>query len=290
LHNRFKAFNPVVDMDNPIFKVGMVFSDVQELRLALTAYSVRNRVKVHKLKNDRRRLDAVCKPGCPWSLKATSDSRTGGFTIRRYACKHTCQRQWELKALTAPFLASKFIDEVRDNQKISLKTFAAKVQREFNLCPNRWKLSRARKEALNIINGDEDGQFSLLWDYGQELRRSNPGSTFFISTNRVQGIRDEAPEEHLSTLYWSYGPIEMGFLRGCRPLICVDGCHTKTKYKGQLLTAVGIDPNDCIYPIAMGLVEVECTSSWEWFLSTLKDDLNITNTSPFTIMSDKQKV
>ena len=37
-------------------------------------------------------------------------------------------------------------------------------------------------------------------------------------------------------------------------------------------------------------VEVECTSSWEWFLTTLKEDLNITNTSPFTIMSDKQKV
>ena len=57
-----------------------------------------------------------------------------------------------------------------------------------------------------------------------------------------------------------------------------------------MLTAVGIDPNDCIFPIAMGLVEVECTSSWEWFLTTLKQDLNITNTSPFTIMSDKQKV
>jgi transposase-like protein len=56
-----------------------------------------------------------------------------------------------------------------------------------------------------------------------------------------------------------------------------------------LLTTVGVDPNDCIYPIAMGLVEVECTSSWEWFLTTLRDDLNITNTSPFTIMSDRQK-
>ena len=43
--------------------------------------------------------------------------------------------------------------------------------------------------------------------------------------------------------------------------------------------AVGIDPNDCIYPIAMGVAEVECTSSWEWFLTTLRDDLNITNTS-----------
>ena len=82
----------------------------------------------------------------------------------------------------------------------------------------------------------------------------------------------------------------MGFLKGCRTLICIDGCHIKTRYKGVLLTAVGIDPNDCIFPIAMGLVEVECTSSWEWFLTTLRDDLNITNTSPFTIMSDKQKV
>ena len=64
----------------------------------------------------------------------------------------------------------------------------------------------------------------------------------------------------------------------------------KTRYKGILLTAVGIDPNDCIYPLAMGVVEVEYTSSWEWFLTTLRDDLNITNTSHFTIMSDKQKV
>jgi transposase-like protein len=56
-----------------------------------------------------------------------------------------------------------------------------------------------------------------------------------------------------------------------------------------LLIVVGIDPNDCIFPIAMGLVEVESTSSWEWFLTTLRDDLNISNTIHFTIMRDKQK-
>jgi hypothetical protein len=94
----------------------------------------------------------------------------------------------------------------------------------------------------------------------------------------------------LATIYWSYDACKRGLLAGCKPFICLDGCHIKTRYKGQLLTAVGVDPNDCIYPIAFGLVEVECTSSWEWFLNNLKDDLNITNTSPWTIMSDKQKV
>jgi hypothetical protein len=96
--------------------------------------------------------------------------------------------------------------------------------------------------------------------------------------------------EHLATVYWSYDACKREFLAGCRPLISLDGCHIKTRYKGVLLTAVGIDPNDCIFPVAFGLVEVECTSSWEWFLQNLKDDLNITNTSPWTIMSDKQKV
>jgi hypothetical protein len=57
--NKFKVFNPLVDMDNPIFGAGLVLSSVKELRRALIAYSVRNRVKVNKLKNDKRRSDKV---------------------------------------------------------------------------------------------------------------------------------------------------------------------------------------------------------------------------------------
>jgi hypothetical protein len=82
-----------------------------------------------------------------------------------------------------------------------------------------------------------------------------------LSTNQAKERIDPEAKEHLATLYWSYSACKRGFLEGCRPLICVDGCHIKTRYKGNLLTAIGIDPNDCIYPIAMGLVEIECTSS-----------------------------
>ena len=81
-----------------------------------------------------------------------------------------------------------------------------------------------------------------------------------------------------------------GFLSGCRPVICLDGCHIKTKFGGQLLTAVGMDPNDCIYPIAMAVVEVESLATWKWFLETLVSDLGIDNTTLWTIMTDKQKV
>ncbi|KAM0896758.1 hypothetical protein ACQ4PT_022979 [Festuca glaucescens] len=138
LKNKFKEFNPKIDMQNPIFKDGMNFSYVEELRKALNAYSVKNKVKVNKLKNDSTRITAVCKSGCPWFMRATKDIWTEGFTIKKlYTWKHTCRGSWDLKALTSPFLTERFLDEIRDNQNISLKTFAAKVQRQFNMSPNR---------------------------------------------------------------------------------------------------------------------------------------------------------
>ena len=90
--------------------------------------------------------------------------------------------------------------------------------------------------------------------------------------------------------YMSLDACKRGFLLGCRPIICIDGCHIKNRFGGVMLTAVGIDPNDCIYPIAIAIVEVEDTNSWKWFLNTLKEDLGIENTRPWTLMSDRQKV
>ena len=90
--------------------------------------------------------------------------------------------------------------------------------------------------------------------------------------------------------YFSFDACKRGFLSGCRPVIFLDGCHLKTQFGGVLLTAIGMDPNDCIYPVAFAVVQIENTEGWKWFLSALKEDLGIMNTSPWTIMSDKQKV
>ena len=70
----------------------------------------------------------------------------------------------------------------------------------------------------------------------------------------------------------------------------MDGCHLKTNAAGVLLTAFGVDPNECIYPFAFDVVAIEDTESWKWFMTTLKRDLAIEDTSLWTIISDKQKV
>ncbi|GJX45516.1 zinc finger, PMZ-type containing protein [Tanacetum coccineum] len=58
---------------------------------------------------------------------------------------------------------------------------------------------------------------------------------------------------------------------------------------GDILTAVGRDANDQMFPIAWAIVEVEKKDSWLWFLNLLKVDLGMIDGNGWSILSDQQK-
>ena len=60
--------------------------------------------------------------------------------------------------------------------------------------------------------------------------------------------------------------------------------------KGELLTAIGRDGNNQMFPIAWAVVEVECTESWTWFITLLKNDLDLCDGYNYTLITDQQKV
>lgn len=98
---------------------------------------------------------------------------------------------------------------------------------------------------------------------------------------------DDGPR--FQRLYVCFSACTEGFKEACRPVVGVDDCFLKTKSGGQLLTAVGLDPNNNIFPISYALVEGETKDSWMWFLRLLDNDIGFENQEGWTFMSDKQK-
>ena len=73
-------------------------------------------------------------------------------------------------------------------------------------------------------------------------------------------------------------------------MIGCDGTHLKGKARGILLTALSMDADECLYPLAFALVEIENTHHWKWFMECLKTSLDLEDGSRITMMSDMQKV
>ena len=100
---------------------------------------------------------------------------------------------------------------------------------------------RCRMLARKKIDGDYVEHFKLCDNYCRELRKTHDDSRVF-----VDHIAPEHPMELgvFRRLFVCLRPLIDGFLRGCRRLIALDGCHTKGLIKQQILTAVSLGNNN----------------------------------------------
>lgn len=130
----------------------------------------------------------------------------------------------EAEGSNCSILSKKLRDEFRGNKKMPLQKFEEKVQQEYNLIPSRSKLGRARRASVKQIRSEDDDQHKMLWDYGEELRQTNPSNKFYLCTKEIFDEKTKETKEHFSTLYWSLDTCKRGWLLGCRPILFVDGC------------------------------------------------------------------
>ena len=80
-----------------------------------------------------------------------------------------------------------------------------------------------------------------------KVTETNPDSVFSI----------EQEERRFKRLFVSYGACIQGFLKGCRPLLFLDGTFLKDRYKGILLGATAYDGNQGIFPLAFSVCDQE---------------------------------
>lgn len=143
------------------------------------------------------------------------------------------------------------------------------------------------KDELNL-KGDAEIQYTLLRDYCNELQKCNPDTTVKID---FYGEEDRGKTTRMfRRIYVCLGDLKRGFRDSGRDLLGLDGAFMKGQYVGQMITAVGVDANNGICPVAYGIVESENQYSWTWFLKCLADDFDLYANSNFTFITDRQKV
>ena len=91
-------------------------------------------------------------------------------------------------------------------------------------------------------------------------------------------------------MFLCFDACKRGWIAGCRRLIGLDGSFLKGVYKGILLSAIGIDFDDQLFPIAWAVVDKENKANWRWFLCWLVQELQLGDGSEMTFISDMQKV
>ncbi|XP_052627473.1 uncharacterized protein LOC128134097 [Lactuca sativa] len=149
------------------------------------------------------------------------------------------------------------------------------------------KVFRAKDMARKHVIGDYTKQFELLRDYALELQATNPDTTVKIDV--CPNGNPASPTRQFRRIYVCLGPLKKGFKACLRDLVGLDGAFMKGPFPGLVLTTVGQDSNNVIYPLAYVIVESENTASWKWFLEKLGDDLELGSNSNYTFISDRQK-
>ncbi|KAK1591219.1 hypothetical protein Q3G72_004098 [Acer saccharum] len=253
IKTNFHEFNPRYDLQDPIFRVGMEFGSADLFRKAIRAHAVKHRRVVKFKKNDPNRVRAVCMG-------------------EEQVCK--------FKMIT-----EKYVGQWRVNPNWNFAGLSQQLRTNTNVDASIWQYYRARKAARQMIQGSVKEQYSKLWEYGAEIRRMKPGSTVMIKC--TEGHGDGNPR--FERLYMCLAALKKGWKEGCRPILGLDGYFIKGFHTGQLLTAIGVDPNNQMYPVAYALVESECKDTLSWFLKHLTDDLGLNNSYGIVWITDKQK-
>ena len=140
-------------------------------------------------------------------------------------------------------------------------------------------MSECKANDVAHISDEYVEQFTRMYDYVEELKKTNPGSTVILGRK----------ERIFETFYTCFESQKVGWKSACRRIIHLDGTFLKGRMKGQLLTAVGRDPNDQMFIIAWALVPVENKVYWEWFMELLREDLGLDLGNDLAVSSDQQK-
>ncbi|XP_078438612.1 uncharacterized protein LOC144709082 [Wolffia australiana] len=263
----------------------MIFESATQFKAAVKNYAVCDGFNVRFQRSIEKLVEVACKKHCQWMIYASWGSRREDFVIKSLNDEHACYKDPTNIHADYLWIAEHFLETIRRDTNYKVVDMLRELQEKYGVIVSRPTCYKARSLARKMLQGSLNEHYHMLPCYVAELRKVNMSSTFQLEV--------EHDIHHSLTrfkrLYICLESLVRGFPEGCRLVLGLDGCFLKTDLKGQLLSAVGRDGNNQMFPIAWAVVEGENQASSTWFISLLIRDLGIVDGYGWKIVGDQQK-
>ncbi|KAF6176541.1 hypothetical protein GIB67_007924 [Kingdonia uniflora] len=231
-------------------KVGMQWATVYEAREHMRRFGIVNYFTYISIKNDLTRLRFKCsEENCEWLVFISRNNDEHTMLLRYGNFQHSCEGRLGAENIlcNTPWVAREVEALVRDVSAMTPKAIKTRMKTKFGVEISYWTAWNARQICMESIVGSFD-----------------------------QGY-NELPS--LASLN--------GFVKGCKPILGLDGCFLKGKYGGVCLSVLSLDANNGLFPIGVYMCRAECKDSWTDFLTKVEPYLS-THPGKLTFISNSE--
>ncbi|XP_021730850.1 uncharacterized protein LOC110697778 [Chenopodium quinoa] len=210
------------------------------------------------------------------------------WAIKTLTGKHaTCGRLEINPIVGCDWLCRLMQSDIQANPDIPVESLQRICMERYKIQVKKRLFYKVKAIAKELIHGGFGEAYNLFPRYGEMVKQTNPGSYALVTWTQVPA---KVQPRNKSCLF-SFAAQVRGFLRGCKPIIGIDGAHLSGYYKGTPLTAVGIDGNNEMFSFAYGIVSKESVETWGYFMRNLKClfEKEGCNRDYWTFLSDRMK-
>ncbi|GJX70546.1 hypothetical protein Tco_0307717 [Tanacetum coccineum] len=273
---RYPSFDPSTPWDQCQPVLGMKFENPQHLKYMLANYGVANGYQLWFMQNDHS--DTPDDVECSYKPATKKNGRISEIMKKKWNDKKEYEKKRLQKSVPCPFrnytlgslvtyrwIAHHYAREIIDNPSLTHIYMQNSIKDKFLLHVSLGQCKRAKICALYDHDRGLIKHYNKLWEYRQAVLESNPGSTCHLETED----RDDDGKITFKMMYICFKGIKQGWLDACMKVIGLDECFLTHSCKGQLLTDIGRDGNNQMYPIAWAVVVVENKDNWAWYGLTI---------------------
>lgn len=263
--------------------MGKLFHNGLVFRHIIKALAQRDCFRLCPMINNRQCISCECSDiFCDWHIEGKKFDRGPMFRLTNFNPVHTCLQKKLPHTHTSVWVAYQFLDKWKGDLKVIEKAIKDELMTLYGVACPMTKLMKAQRVGREIIGADHAEAYTKLTQFTSAVEGLDQSHKVILEIDSNVYTR----EPRFKGLFLSFSDTHWAFKLWCRPFIAVDGWPLGGEYGGVMLTALGLDGNDGILPIAMYEVESETSFTWYDFLEKLNGVLRVDNGQGFCVLSD----